>query len=73
MTTVVDDLLRGSHYSLPYETVRYLEGRGQLGWVLFKLYTTGGSYRFRLKKRVSEELEQHLREILGDKLTTPKR
>ncbi len=71
-STKVDDLLQEGHYSLPFETVRYLDSRTQLGGVLFKLYTTGGSYRFRLKRRVSQELETHLREVLGERLTRPK-
>lgn len=71
-STKVDDLLRENHYSLPFETIRYLDSRIQLGGVLFKLYTTGGSYRFRLKRKVSQELETRLREILGDRLTRPK-
>lgn len=71
-STMVDDLLQGNHFSLPFETIRYLSSRVQLGWVLFKVYTTGGSYRFRLKRKVSQELETSLREMLGDRLTKPK-
>lgn len=71
-STTVGDLVRGNHYSLPYETIRYLQSRAQFTGILFKLYTTGGGYRFRLRKKVSEELEGRLRDLLGDKLRKPK-
>lgn len=66
-----DDLLHHSHYSLTYETVRYIEQRRQVGWTLFKLYTTGGGYRFRLTKRTAAALEEGLRAVLGPRLKSP--
>lgn len=66
----VEALLERPHYSLTYETIRYVDNRIQLTWSLFKIYTTGGGYRFRLKKRTAAALQERLREVLGARFKT---
>jgi hypothetical protein len=69
----IGEMLQGSHYSLPFERMRWVEAKSSLMGALVKIHTSGGSYRFRLRKRHCRKLERHLRQILGDRVKGPRR
>ncbi|MFQ5838859.1 MAG: hypothetical protein ACE5HJ_08805 [Thermoplasmata archaeon] len=60
--------LRGPHYSLPFDRIRWVQVKPSLMGALLKIQTPGGGYRFRVGRRHSRRLEERLRDVLGERV-----
>ncbi len=69
----MDAFLSVNHYSIPYDSVRWVEIRRFLAGSLLKIGTAGGGCRFKLGKRSSLKLGERLKELLGDLVREPGR
>ncbi len=67
----LDALLEGHHYSLPFEKIKWVQVRPFITGTLLKVQTPGGGYRFKVGRRSSKKLEEHLRDTLGAKVRRP--